>query len=171
VHDTVRVRVVQSFAQLIEVQPHFGIGEPLQKHLAFNMRDVLIDKTGGVTGLVSDDIVELDYVRATEESLENLDFSVDFFDPDWLEDLDDTFLIVLQIHTLINLRILPPSELMHHLVVVLGPPGNLQFLVVRVILRSLDAHVLVEGIPGTLRSGLHLIGIYYINELNLKEEI
>jgi hypothetical protein len=64
---------------------------------------MLIDQAWCIARGISYHIVKLDYIRPTEESLKDLDFSVDLFYSNRFEDLDDTFLVVLQIHTLVYL--------------------------------------------------------------------
>ena len=92
-----RVAVVQSFQQLIEVKSNINICESLKENLALYVWDVLVDQAGGLRPRISHDIVEAHNVGTTKESLQNLDLSETLLCADRLQDLDYAFLVVLDV--------------------------------------------------------------------------
>ena len=124
-----RVAVVQSFQQLVEVKPHIYICEPLKENLALYVWDVLVDQAGGLRAWISHDIVEAHNVGTPKEGLQYLDLSKYLFCADRLQNLDYAFLVVLYVAPFEYLRVLASAKLMHDLILVLITPRYFQRLI------------------------------------------
>jgi hypothetical protein len=77
--------------------------------------------------------------------LQNLDFPFDFLLLDRLEDLDDAFGIVHDIHAFEDLTVFPPTNLAYHFVLFLIAPIDRQGLVIPIFAGPVDVHVRVDS--------------------------
>ena len=132
-HDTVRVAVVKGHHQLIEVYPNIPLLQSRNQQLGLHRRHILIDEAGGLRDLVSQDIIEFDNVGPSEQRLQDFDLPVNLLSFNRLEYLDDALLAIVDIDTLVHLRVLAPSEFVQALVVGDLAPANGQLAIEAVV--------------------------------------
>lgn len=148
VHDAVGVRVLERLQDFKSVEPDIHGVELVVQLLRLDVRNVLKHEARRLRGWVSQHVVQLNDIGASEEGLQNFGLAVDFFGPDRLQNFNDAGLVVVCIDSLEHLGVLPSAELLLDLVVVHFVPRDLVFIVVGVVLRSLSAHVLIRPREG-----------------------
>ena len=87
----------------------------------------------------------LDDVLPPAHVLQDLDLPFDLLLLDGLQYFDDALGVVGDVHALEDFRVLAPADLAHDLVVVLGPPGDGESLVVPVFARPVNVYVGVHS--------------------------
>jgi len=98
---------------------------------------VLVDEAGGFTLLLLNKVAELDNVWSSVKSLQNLDFTIDLFCFDRLQNLDHGLLVVRCAISQENFTVLASSKLMETFVVFDIAPTDLHGTIVTIILRSI----------------------------------
>lgn len=134
-----------------DVKPDVKVCELRIKDLKVHVLDVLRDQAGYLGTGIPNDVQQRDDVGATSQVLEDLDLSLDLLLLHWLQHLDDTWLVVLDVDAFEDLaqeteceyqnarnggcpwaqtyfRVLPPAHFPNDLVVVLCTPLNLQVI-------------------------------------------
>lgn len=115
----------------------------MDKLLGLDIGNELENQTGGLGDLVTNNIKELDDVGAAIKGLENLRLTVDFFNSDRLEDLNNTLFIVCRVNTLVDLRVLTTAEFLKTGVRIQGVPVDVIFVVERVVMGTIGAHLFI----------------------------
>lgn len=100
VHDAVRMCVLKCLQNFEGVKANVHSIELVIELLGLDVGNVLKHKAWRLGRLVPQDIVEFDDVGSSVECLQNFGFPVDFLGPDRLENLDDTWLIIVDINAL-----------------------------------------------------------------------
>lgn len=100
VHNALAVAEVERLEQLQDVESHIQVVELGVQAAKVGVVDVLKDERGRLALRVAHDIEEGDNIGPTGEVLQNLDLSLDLLLLNWLEDLDNTLLVVDDIDTL-----------------------------------------------------------------------
>lgn len=75
--------------------------------------------------VVADDVEEGDDVWSATKNLQDLNLPLDFLLLDWFEDFDDAFVVVGDVDSLKDFRVLAPSNLPHNLIIIRVSPRNL----------------------------------------------
>ena len=145
VDDAHRVRVVQRDEQLREVEADVARRELRVEDPEVHVVDLLENQRRDLAVLVLDQVVQLHHVRAPRQVLQDLDLPVDLLQLHRLQHLDHARLVVQHVHPGKHLRVLPPPDLRHNLVVRDVSPRYRAVLVVPVLLRPALVHVCVHS--------------------------
>ena len=94
VHDSVRMSVLQCLKNLVGVESDFEISHHHDKLFRFNVRNVLENQRWSIRCLVTHHIKQLHNVRTSVQRLQYFNLSVNLLVSDWLENLNDTPLVV-----------------------------------------------------------------------------
>lgn len=143
-HYAVGVSILKSLQDFKCVKTNIHRVELVVKLLGFYVWDVLKHETRRFSCGVSQHVVQLNDVRTSKESLQNLGLSINFLSADWFQDFNNAGLVVVCIHALEYLGVLASPQLLLYLVVVHFVPRHIVFIVVRIVLWSFSANVLVR---------------------------
>lgn len=130
-HNSMDVRVLQSFQYFVGVHPDVHIIEFARKNLGFLVRDVLEDEGRSFADWIAQYVNQSDNIRSAVESLENLDFAVLFLDADWFKNFDHALFVILQVASFKYLGVFTSSKLMITVVIIKSIPFEIEFLIVR----------------------------------------
>ena len=142
-HDSMRVSEIKRFQDFISVKPNVHVIKGLRDHLGFNIWNVFKHKAGRLGNWISDHIVQLYDVWSTVKGLKNLCLAIDFLLTHWLENLNYTGLIVVDVTTLVYLWVFSAPEFLDDLVAFKFCPVDVVLVIERVKVRSLGAYVFV----------------------------
>lgn len=106
VHDALAVAEVQGLQQLKDVEANIVVGKPRVEGAEVGVVDIFKDQTRRFALTVPDHIQQGHHVGAACQVLQDLDLSLDLLLLDRLEDLDDTFLVVDDVDTFEDFRVL-----------------------------------------------------------------
>lgn len=106
VHDALAVTEIQGLQELENVEADIVVGEARVQGAEVRVIDGFKDQARGLALVVPNNVKQCDNIGATGKILENLDLSLDLLLLDWLQDLDDAFLVVDYVDTLKDLRVL-----------------------------------------------------------------
>jgi len=156
-HDSMRVSKIKRFQNFVSVKPNVHVVEGLRDHLGFNIWNVFKHKTGRLWNWISDHIVQLYDVWTTVKGLKNLGLAIDFLLTNWLENLNYTGLIVVDVTTLVYFWVFASPEFLYDLVAFKFCPVNVVLVIKWVKVRSLGAYIFV---------GPHKLEVWF-NHFNL----
>ena len=114
---------VERLEQLEDVEAHVGVRERRVEDFEVGGGDVLEDEGRGLGRRVAHAVEQRDDVGPPAQVLQDLDLALDLLLLDRLEDLDHAALARRGVDPLEDLGVLPPADLAHDLVVVLGAVG------------------------------------------------
>jgi hypothetical protein len=103
VHNSMRMAIVQSLKEVIEIKSDLYIRKSLEKDFAFDVRYILIDQAGSLGPWISDHIEQANNIWPSEQCLQDLDLSVNLLSSYRLKNLHDALLVVPNVAPLINL--------------------------------------------------------------------
>ena len=121
-----------------------------EEHFRLHCRHVLVYEASSLGYAISENVVEFDDVRASEQCLQDLNFSINFLNLDRFENLDYAFLIVDNVTSLVNFRVLATSKLMVTLIGIHVSPGDVELTIVAVLWRSGETHATVVSGPDSI---------------------
>lgn len=143
VHDAVRVRIVECLQYLVNIELDIQRVKDAHKLLGLDVRDKFEHQTRRLRALFAHHIVHPHNVRPTVQVLQDFRLTVDLLCSDRLQDLDHALLVVYLVASLIDLGIFAASEFLHDFVIGKIAPLNVVLSVVRIILWTLRAHILI----------------------------
>ena len=148
--------IVKSFEYFVKVKSNIVVLECWDQNLAFCVRHVLVYESRCFRNVVSQNIVQLHNIWPAKQSLQDFDLSVNLLNLDWLQDLQNAFLIVNHIASLVHFRILSTTQFVVALVRIHIAPRNIQLPVKTVVRRSSQANCAVISRPfGILLKSSH----------------
>ena len=106
------------------------------QNLAFCVWHVLVNKSGSFRYVVPQNVIQLHNIWTAKQSLQDLDLSVNLLNLDWFQDLQNAFLIVNHIASLINFRIFTTAQLVVAFVGVHFAPSNIKLSIKTILGRS-----------------------------------
>ena len=104
-HDSLAVTEVQRLQKLVDIITHVIVGEPGVEHAEIRVVHVFENQARCLALAIANDIKQGYHVGATCQVLKNLDLTLNLLLLDWLQDLDDTLLVVDHIDALEHFRV------------------------------------------------------------------
>ena len=104
-HDSLAVTKVQRLQKLINIITHVIVGETGVEHAKIRVVHVFENQARRFALAIANDIKQGYHVGATRQVLKNLDLTLNLLLLDWLQDLDDTLLVVDHIDALEHFRV------------------------------------------------------------------
>lgn len=105
VHDSLAVTEVQCLQKLVDIITHVIVGEAGVEHAEVRVVHVFENQARRFALAIANDIKQGYHVGATRQVLKNLDLTLNLLLLDWLQDLDDTLLVVDHIDALEHFRV------------------------------------------------------------------
>lgn len=119
VHDSIGMAEVQSFQQLEDVVADIIIGQSWVQRFEICVVDVFENQGWSLRLSIQNNIEQLNDVCSTTKILQNLDFALDLLLLHRLQDFDNAFLTLNDIHTSKDFTVLSSANLLHYFVVIL----------------------------------------------------
>ena len=94
--------IFKGLEKLVEIESKVIVIQSSQKLLSFYAGHILVDKTRCFTLLFPKNVVHLDDIRSTIQSLKNFDFSIYFLNFNRFQNFNNALLAVVGIDTLIH---------------------------------------------------------------------
>jgi hypothetical protein len=140
VHDSLAVAEIEGLQELEDVESNINIVELGVQASEIGVVDMLKDERRCLALRVTNNVKQGNDVRATSQILKNLDLSLNLLLLDRLQDLDNALLVVDNIDTLKDFRVLSAADLSNNLVVFQDSPADINTVVVPVT----AGHALVD---------------------------
>lgn len=94
VHNALAMTEIQRLQKLINVKTDIIIGKPRVQGAEVCVVHVFKNQTRGLALAITNDIEQRHHIGTPRQVLKNLDLTLDLLLLDWLEDLNDTLLVV-----------------------------------------------------------------------------